>query len=468
MIDNSSQKPRRAFSVWWNDLERWVVPSNLLLRRVLPLGWTSARVGSLVSQVTARVKAKADAEYKMAGIKWYGEGVFHRETVLGKDMSATLVTPLVPNALIYNRLFAWKASFAVVPTTLADCFVSSEFPQFVPDISRLLPEYLYLFCIRESTIRAVTLASTGSSAVSRNRFKEDLFLNFEIPLPPLDEQQEIVELWRSTKNKITAKRERVDEMTARLPQIMYDALGSQSSVVAKAVGRSIAVQWEALDRWSFNYVSRASQGLLGFTNSKFPIEPLSTHLIGTINGYSIKPVSEPTPHKMLKLNALRPDGLDLTASKYIKISDKIAKRFSIHKGDLFICRSVGSYEHVAKCSLAPEDAPNYVFPDTMIRLRFKNTLLSEYAGEVVQSPMGRSYFQSNARTAVGMWKIGADDIAQFPIPVPPLTEQRRIMKLMADARAEIALESKSAETLANWLHSELESIFLGEKSLRNS
>lgn len=84
----------------------------------------------------------------------------------------------MPDALIYNRLFAWKPSFAVVPSELADCFVSNEFPQFLPDAKAVLPEYLYLFCVRDSTIRAVNAASTGSAAVSRNRFKEAEFLDF--------------------------------------------------------------------------------------------------------------------------------------------------------------------------------------------------------------------------------------------------------------------------------------------------
>ena len=109
---------QRAFAVWWKDMERWVIPSALLLRQKLPPGWTRVRIGTLVKQVTTRIKAQPDIEYKMAGVRWYGEGVFHRETVRGDAMSASQVTPLVADALIYNRLFAWKASFAVVPPEL--------------------------------------------------------------------------------------------------------------------------------------------------------------------------------------------------------------------------------------------------------------------------------------------------------------------------------------------------------------
>jgi restriction endonuclease S subunit len=51
---------------------------------------------------------------------------------------------------------------------------------------------LYLWSICESTIKAVNTASTGSAIVSRNRFREEFFLEFDIPIPPLDVQQAIV------------------------------------------------------------------------------------------------------------------------------------------------------------------------------------------------------------------------------------------------------------------------------------
>ncbi len=90
----------------------------------------------------------------MIGVKWYGKGTFLRETVKGEALSAAYVTPVISNAFIYNRLFAWKGSFAVVPEEHQGCFVSNEFPQFIVDEQRILPLYLYLFFMCDSTIRA--------------------------------------------------------------------------------------------------------------------------------------------------------------------------------------------------------------------------------------------------------------------------------------------------------------------------
>lgn len=128
-------------------------------------------------------------------------------------------------------------------------------------------------------------------------------------------------------------------------------------------------------------------------------------------------------------------------------------------------QDVGSYDLIAKCALAKEDAPNIVFPDTMIRARLKDTVLSEYVSEVVQTPLGRSFFQSNARTAVGMWKIGGEDIANFPIPIPPLQVQLEIIEHINNARAEIAREREALEKLCNNIKAEIEAMILGTKAV---
>jgi type I restriction enzyme, S subunit len=458
----------RAFAIWWKDLERWVIPTNILLGQSLPKGWERVRIGKLVRQVTKRVKVEPEMEYKMAGVRLYGKGVFHRETVYGKAMSASQVTPLVNGALIYNRLFAWKATFAVVTPEFSDYYVSNEFPQFITDSARILPEYLYLFCTRETTIRAVNAASTGSSAVSRNRFKEEEFLNFEISLPPLVEQKSIVAHWRKTQDEIVTIRKRVVKLEAKLPLTVYQELGTPPPLAEKETEKCLVMWWKDLERWSFYYLSRATQGLLGFSKSKFPIEPLGNYLIETMNGYCIKPVAGPTPYKMLKLNALNPAGLDLTASKFIKVSDRIAERFSLRKDDILICRS-NAYEYVAKCALVREDQPAYLFPDIIIRARVKPSVLPEFVAEVIQTPLGRSYFQINSRRAVGgMWKISADDILNFPLPVPPLAVQKLIVERITAGRKEIACEREAADRLAKEINAEIESLILGTKTLQES
>ncbi|OYW04889.1 MAG: hypothetical protein B7X11_02440 [Acidobacteria bacterium 37-65-4] len=228
----------------------------------------------------------------------------------------------------------------------------------------------------------------------------------------------------------------------------------------------MALRWSEMERWSVGFLAGALTGAAGFTRSRFPIEPLGRHLESTMNGYCIKPVAGPTPYKMLKLSTLKPSGLDLSETKFIQVSESIAQRFALRKGDLLICRSVGSYTLIAKSALVEGDHSDVLFPDIIIRCRMDGSLLPEFVREVVQSPLGRAYFQSNARTAVGMWKIGADDIRTFPIPIPPLPVQEKIVADLQALRAAIKSLHDQANAERQEAKKAMEAMILGTKPAR--
>ena len=64
-----------------------------------------------------------------------------------------------------------------------------------------------------------------------------------------------------------------------------------------------------------------------------------------------------------------------------------------------------------------------------------------------------------------MWKIGAEDIANFPIPVPPLPVQQQVVERLAAARKEIAREREAADRLDREINAEIEALILGTKKV---
>ena len=74
----------RDFAVHFSDLDYWVMPKRTIVGDI-PDGWEHLRMGDVVTQAGDRIKVEAERSYNMTGVKWYGEGVFPREPVLGKD-----------------------------------------------------------------------------------------------------------------------------------------------------------------------------------------------------------------------------------------------------------------------------------------------------------------------------------------------------------------------------------------------
>lgn len=465
MVAASAIAPR-AFAVWWKDLERWVIPSSLLLHQALPTGWASVRIGTLVRHVTTRIKAEPETEYKMAGVKWYGEGVFHRETVRGDGMSANNVTPLVPGALIYNRLFAWKVSFAVVPPELADCYVSNEFPQFIPDTSRILPEYLYLFCTRETTIRAVNAASTGSAAVSRNRFKEEYFLDFEIPLPPLVEQEAIVARWRKAQDQIAAAYGRIHNLEHQIEKRFFEDLGVN---LPDKINRPkcFAILWQGLVRFSIASSGNAALGLDSLQSSTYPEVALgsaATVSYGIQKSPANRPGQHPRPY--LRVANVRKGYLDLSEVKEINVPGNEIEAYRLQPGDILFVEGNGSRSELGRVAKWNGEIANCVHQNHLIKVRVDaDRLLPDFAVTWFNTELGRGHFFRAAKSSSGLGTINSSEVRSAPIPLPPFSVQQKIMKRVEAGRTEIAREREAAENLAKSIHAEIEALILGTQSV---
>lgn len=167
-------------------------------------GWISCAIGDVVEQVKRVQSLNDNEQYRLLGVRWYGMGAFHRETVTTASSKANKFFRVHTGDFIYNRLFAWKGAFAVIEDELDGHCVSGEFPVFRTDPERLLPEYLFHYMARPQIWDRILLESTGSTATSRNRWKEDRFLSMEIDLPPIDVQRRIVDLISSIDQAIEA------------------------------------------------------------------------------------------------------------------------------------------------------------------------------------------------------------------------------------------------------------------------
>jgi type I restriction enzyme S subunit len=154
--------------------------------------WPKVRLGEVLKPIWREEKVNPSAEYRLLGVRWYGGGLFIKETCLGQHIRSDRLYQVQEGDFVYNRLFGWKGSFAVVGPESNGCYVSNEFPCFVVDQNRLNTNFLWWYCRREIFWNEVLNLSTGATPTSRNRLKERIFLNLEIPLPPLTEQRRIV------------------------------------------------------------------------------------------------------------------------------------------------------------------------------------------------------------------------------------------------------------------------------------
>jgi type I restriction enzyme S subunit len=188
--------------------------------------WKNVPLSELLVQVKEPVKVEHGLAYKLLGVRWYGNGPFVRETVTSETSKATRLFPVQPGDFIYNRLFAWKGSFGLISPDLGGCFVSSEFPLFRVRQDRLDAVFLNLFMCQPSKWAQIEVESTGSTSVSRNRWKEERFLEQVLLLPPLDEQKRIVDVVSSVDGYIDSLQQQADSARTARSAVLHELLSA--------------------------------------------------------------------------------------------------------------------------------------------------------------------------------------------------------------------------------------------------
>jgi len=394
-------------------------------------------------------------------VKWYGEGMFHRETVRGDAISARWISPLVPGTLIYNRLFAWKASFAVVPADLADCHVSNEFPQFVTDSTKLLPEYLFLWCITDQTIKAVNAASTGSAAVSRNRFREEFFLDFKISLPPLPVQQKIVAAWEAAQNAGMETAAKIEQIERDIETRFLSGLGLKAAPTGSTLPRFLIVRWRDSSRWDLPYFRRVA------------FDPHSTKYPNVRLCEVVHPLREttrrvdPKNSPNVEFNYLGMENVEACTGAIVDFTPRKGKSIKsscvcFDKGHVLYGKLRPYLRKVVDCSELPFDTG--IASSEFLSLRPKDVILQSWLAFLLRS----SAIAEQAKVAIGarMPRISPLALLDFVIPFPPFYVQARIMEHVNEQREVIVKLKVEAQTRAEAAKADVEAMILGTKKVR--
>jgi type I restriction enzyme S subunit len=170
------------------------------------IGWPMVALGELLKRVKRHELVEPSKTYDVLGAHWYAKGLYTKHSKPGSQIRAKYVYRVEQGDFVYNRLFAWKGSFAIATQENDGCHVSNEFPCFVIDRERLDGQYLWYYFSRASAWNEALGLSSGGTPTSRNRLKEARLLAMHIPLPPLAEQRRIVARIEELAAKVEAAR----------------------------------------------------------------------------------------------------------------------------------------------------------------------------------------------------------------------------------------------------------------------
>lgn len=151
------------------------------------------KLGDVLSLRRQAVKVDPASEYANLGLYSFGKGPFPKPPIPGADTSASTLYRVSEGQFIYSRLFAFEGAFAVVPSEMDGWFVSNEYPTFDVDDSKALVQFIRYVICRRATWEELASRTVGMGH-RRQRLQPEAFLDFEIELPPLEEQRRVVSM----------------------------------------------------------------------------------------------------------------------------------------------------------------------------------------------------------------------------------------------------------------------------------
>lgn len=141
--------------------------------------------------------------------------------------------------------------------------------------------------------------------------------------------------------------------------------------------------------------------------------------------------------------------IDLDDMKFGELTDKEITDLRLIEGDLLIIRSNGSLDIVGRATEVNAAAEGMAFAGYLVRVRLpKASVFPKYIWLALKTKHVRDQIEIPIRSAVGLKNVNSKELSALTIPLPPLSEQRRITEKV-DGLMVLCDELKSRLNMAN-------------------
>lgn len=101
--------------------------------------WPKVALGEVCYPTERQVIPIAGQVYRQLGVRLWGEGAYERESIDGANTKYNYFNRIEVDDLVVNKIWARNGSVAVATKNQSGTYVSTEFPIFALDHSKISP-----------------------------------------------------------------------------------------------------------------------------------------------------------------------------------------------------------------------------------------------------------------------------------------------------------------------------------------
>ena len=258
-----------------------------------------------------------------------------------------------------------------------------------PNRKIVLPDYIFYYTKSKNYLDFISASQVAAAQPNVNAEK---YSNLEIPLPPLEEQKRIVKI--------------LDEKFAQLETIKANAQTNLQN--AKDLFQSQLTKAFSNTTWEKKRLGDCGS----FKNGM--------NFAATDSGYTIRSLGVGDFKDRYSI-----DNTETLSEISLKAAP--SEDYLLHDGDIVFVRSNGNKELVGRCLLVyPKDIPT-TYSGFCIRFRKDFDLLdADFLLHFMKAESSRKIL--NGKEGANISNLNQKILGDFEVPLPPLPEQKRIVK----------------------------------------
>ena len=261
-----------------------------------------------------------------------------------------------------------------------------------------------------------------------------------VPVPPYETQSAIAAY-------LDTQCAKIDEIIAQAKASIEDYKQWKASIIYEAVTKGLDPNVEMKDsgiEWVGNVPAHWR-----VTKIKNFVSLRS----GITLGKQYPPDAQLVSRPYLRVANVKAEHVDLQDVATIMVTIEEAEKYALKPGELLMTEG-GDRDKLGRGTIWHGEIPGCLHQNHVFAVQVdEKYMLTKFLDYLTASPVGREYFDLTAKKTTNLASTNATTILQFSVPIPPLTEQEKIITILDRNTATINEVIAEKETLVSDLES---------------
>lgn len=302
---------------------------------------------------------------------------------------------------IFSLVRPYLRNIAYIDEDISSCIASTGFYICSP-LKSVNSRFLYWLMTSDYVVLGLNKFMKGDNSPS---IRKNDIENFPFPLPPIDEQQRIVD-------RIESLFARLDEAKSKAEAVLDGFEIRKAAILHKAFTGELTERWREENKIQIS--SWKEESITSLCHSlKYGTAKKSKEIGSTV---------------VLRMGNLQDGEIDWSNLAYSDDQDDIQK-YLLFPNDVLFNRT-NSSELVGKTAIYRGEYPA-IYAGYLIKMNYKkNRLTGPYLNYVMNSHKAKEYCNNVKSDGVNQSNINAKKLGAFVISVPSLPEQQEIVRIL--------------------------------------